>query len=121
MAPGSPRPATSTGSLATGLATTATYNKKPRRLGRGKAALIGVSWDTGGTRVEVMLASALRQAYDALVILHRPRMPEGESGGRPAYSIDLLFTLGGTGQVAEERASLQGHWDGHAISTCLFI
>jgi len=43
-----------------------------------------------------MLASALRQAYDALVILHRPRMPEGESGGRPAYSIDFLFTLGGT-------------------------
>jgi len=46
-----------------------------------------------------MLASALRQAYDALVILHRPRMPEGESGGRPAYSFDFLITLGGTGQA----------------------
>jgi len=68
-----------------------------------------------------MLASALRQAYDALVILRRPRMPEGESGGRPAYSFDFLITLGGTGQVAEDTASLQGHWDGHAISTCLFI
>jgi len=39
-------------SRALGLAIAATYNKKPRRLGRGKAALIGVSWDTGGTRVE---------------------------------------------------------------------
>ena len=38
--------------VSTGLATAATCNKKPRRLGRGKASLIRVSWDTGGTRVE---------------------------------------------------------------------
>jgi len=56
-----------------------------------------------------MLASALRQAYDALVILHRP-----------TPLISFLPSVEPS-QVAEERASLQGHWDGHAISTCLFI